>query len=88
MNMKQHKNRDISPRTVENFKRAKSHEFMGPGNCVIHVNLWCDRFYFIPRRFREYSTTWWELETTAHRQVNVTRYYWLKFGIAFVTPTY
>lgn len=88
MNLEQHKNRDISPRTIHNFKRAKTHEFPGPGSCVIHVNIWCDHFFLLPRRFREYGTTWWELETTVNRTVNVTRYYWLKFGIAFVRPTY
>ncbi len=88
MKMEQHKNRDISPRTIENFKRAKSHEIMGPGSSVIHINFWCDQFFLFPKRFREFSIPWWELETTAHRQVNVTRYYWLKFGVAIVTPTY
>jgi len=86
--MKQHPDRLISPRTVQNFKRASAHEILGPGNSVIYVNLWCDSFYLFPKRFREFSIPWWELETTVQKQVNVTRYYWLKFGVAIVRPTY
>lgn len=88
MNIDQHPNRDISPRTIHNFKRAKAHEIMGPGNSVIYVNLWCDGFFLFPKRYREYSIPWWELESTIDRQVNVTRFYWLKFGLAIVRPTY
>lgn len=88
MDINQHSSRGISPKTIENFKRAKSHEILGPGNSVIHVNLWCEKFYFLPSRHTEYSVTWWELETTAHRKVNITRYYWLKFGMAIIRPTY
>ena len=88
MDVSQHPNRDISPRTVQNFKRAASYQILGPDNSVIYVNLWCDGFFFFPKRYREFSIPWWELETTVQKQVNVTRYYWLKFGVAIVTPTY
>jgi len=88
MDTNQHPERGISPRTIKNFKKAKTHEIMGPGNSVIHINLWCDGFFFFPTRFHEYDVTWWELETTAHRKVNVTRFYWLKFGFAIIRPTY
>lgn len=88
MDMSQHPNRDISPRTVYNFKRASARQFLLPGSSVIYINLWCDSFHFFPKRYREFSIPWWELETTVQKQVNVTRYYWLKFGVAIVTPTY
>ena len=86
--MDEHPNREISPRTLRNFKRAKSYRMMGPGDTVLYINLWCDAFYLFPARFREYSIPWWELETVADVKVNVTRFYWLKFGVAIVRATF
>lgn len=88
MDIKQHPNRLISPRTVQNFKQASAHQVLLPGNTVLYINLWCEKFYLFPSRQREFSIPWWELETTVQKQVNVTRYYWLKFGLAIVRPTY
>lgn len=86
--MNQHPDREISPRTIQNFKRAAAHEILGPGHSIIYLNFWCDSFHLLPKRYTEFSIPWWELETTIQKQVNVTRYYWLKFGVAIVTPTY
>lgn len=88
MDINQHPDRLISPRTVQNFKRASAKQILLPGSSVLYINLWCDSFHLFPKRYREFSTPWWELETTIQKQVNVTRYYWLKFGVAIVTPTY
>ena len=88
MNINQHPDRLISPRTIQNFKFAKTVELMGPGDRVIHVNYWCERFYLFPKIQREYGISWWQLETTVQNKVNVTRIYWLKFGLAIVRPTY
>lgn len=88
MNINQHPDRQISPRTIQNFRHAQTVELMGPGDRVIHVNYWCAGFRLFPRVYREYAIPWWELETTIQRQVNVTRIYWLKFGIAIIKPTY
>lgn len=88
MNINQHPDRGISPTTIENFKYAKTYEMMGPGNTVIHINFRTGKFCLFPRRMSEYGIPWWELETTIQQQVNITRYYWLTFGIAFVRPTY
>src|SRR5690606_20143633 len=38
MNPKQHPDRLISPRTVENFKRAHAKQILMPGNTVIYLN--------------------------------------------------
>jgi len=88
MNPKQHPDRLISPRTVENFKRAHAKQILMPGNTVIYINVWCDSFHLFPKRYREFSVPWWELETTVDKQVNITRWYWLTFGLAIVRPTY
>lgn len=88
MNVSQHPAREISPRTLKNFEQAASYQVMGPGRSVIYLNFWCDSFHMLPKRYREISIPWWELETTVQNRVNITRYYWLKMGIAFVTPTY
>lgn len=88
MNIEQHQNRDISPRTIRNFKLSKTRAIHGPGDRVIHINLWCENFCLLPKFWREYSVPWWELETTVDRQVNILRIYWMKFGIAIIKPTY
>jgi hypothetical protein len=88
MDLQQHPERLISPRTIRNFKFARSRKFAGPGHSIIEVNLWCERFRFFPKRYREYGVPWWELETTVCKTVNITRWYWLKFGVAFIRQTY
>lgn len=88
MDINQHPDRGISPKTIRNFKHAKTYEILGPGDSVIHVNVWCAHFHFFPRIHREYAVPWWELETTVKNKVNIIRCYWLKFGIAIIRPTY
>ena len=87
MNIDQHPNREISPRTVENFRLAKSYRFLGPGDTIIEVNARCGSFHWFPKRYREYGIPWWELETTVSKTVNITRWYWLTCGVAFIRRT-
>lgn len=80
--------RDLSERTKRNFFYARSHRFIGPGHTIIEVNLWCEEFTLFPKRVHSYDVTWWELEHIANTKVNIRRYYWLKFGLAVITPTF
>ncbi len=85
--LNQHPEREISPATVRNFWHAYSREWrLNRG--ILFINLWTDATRLLPVCKKEYGVTWWELETTADRMVNITRFYWLRFGIAYVRATY
>lgn len=82
----QHPNREISPRTEQNFYDAYAREIPIPGRGILFVNCWTEAMHVLPKVETEYSVNWAWLETKTVR-VNITRIYWLKFGIALVKPT-
>lgn len=83
---KQHPEREISPLTEKNFYYAHSHEIPLWWKALLFVNFCTDRFRFLPVIETEYSVPWWELKTTISH-VNITRIYWLRFGVAYVRET-
>jgi len=85
--LKQHPEREISPQTERNFWYAYAKEIQF-GRGVLFINFWTDQTRLLPKFTREYGTTWWELESTAYKTMNITRFYWLRFGVAFVRPTF
>jgi len=76
----EHKDREISPRTVKNFYYAKTHEFK-LGRSVYHINFHTDTFRLFPKFERQY-THWWEFGELI--PVRIVRVYWGVFGFAQV----
>ena len=79
---RQHKDREISPRTKRNFWMAKSRTLINTSRVLLEVNLWTDETRIFPRLEWEKWAPWWNFQTIIlHLPI---RFYWLRFGAALI----
>lgn len=87
MEIEQHPNRDISPRTKKNFYHAKSKQLPFSGKSLYFVNWVTGTFRWVPLYEKDTNVLWWDLSLCSV-PVTVTRIYWLCVGFAKVTPQF
>ena len=77
--------RDISERTKKNFYHAQSILLPFGGRSIFFLNLHTDQTRWMPIIEREENQEWWDLSLCSVK-VSITRFYWLRFGLAKVSP--
>ena len=80
-----HNSREISPRTLNNFRYSETYLWRLQGGTEIDVKLWAERFRLFP--FLKSETVLWWNRAGEPYPVKWVRFHWLKFGVSITIPT-